>query len=493
MNIFKYIIEKKIFYLILGTIFSIISVGRFNFPLLIFIWPYCFLVYLHQNEKKLIPLILVSICLIFSNMIRWMGNYEDNILFGFLEGAYLSSINIIPYIIDDIIYNKISKWASVFVFPLLVAFTEYIFIFMPYANHNVYAYALRNNLEIIQICSLFGAFFLSFIIALFASIVDYSHNVYKKEKKISKFVYWYVIIILLISCFGSIRLLIPEKEERYNIAAALGAFPSLYLEGKVTAYSKELYLEYLDYIQKTIIKANKSEAKLILYAEEAFYIEEADKQDIINKTVKLAEQYNIFVALPILVKYDNYFKNEAILISDKGTILYNYQKKNLIPIMESEFINDMTEYKTVNTDIGYLTLAICYDINFPDYLNQLSRLGLDTLLVPSWDWDGITDYHSYNLRIRAIENGFNTMKSTAHGITLSNDYKGRILSYYRPNFCEDHFVLSSLYKRGTKTLYSYIGKFFNYLYLITLIIVVIIGRCSMINENNKETNKLKIK
>ena len=92
MNIFTYIIEKKIFYLILGTIFSIISVGRFNFPLLIFIWPYCFLVYLHQNEKKLIPLILVSICLIFSNMIRWMGNYEDNILFGFLEGAYLSSI-----------------------------------------------------------------------------------------------------------------------------------------------------------------------------------------------------------------------------------------------------------------------------------------------------------------------------------------------------------------------------------------------------------------
>ena len=299
----------------------------------------------------------------------------------------------------------------------------------------------------------------------------------------------------MISCFGSIRLLIPEKGERYNIAAALGAFPSLYLEGKVTAYSKELYLEYLDHLQKTIIKANKSEAKLILYAEEAFYIEVADKQDIINKTVKLAEQYNIFVVLPILVKYDNYYKNEAILISDKGNILYNYQKKNLIPIMESEFINDMTEYKTLDTDIGYLGLAICYDINFPDYLNQLSRLGLDTLLIPSWDWDGTTEFHSYNLRFRAIENGFNTMKSTAHGITLSNDYKGRILSYYRPNFCEDHFVLSSLYKRGTKTLYSYIGKFFNYIYLAALIFLVIIGRCTLNYEDNKKekTKKLKVK
>ena len=66
----------------------------------------------------------------------------------------------------------------------------------------------------------------------------------------------------------------------------------------------------------------------------------------------------------------------------------------------------MTEYKTLNTELGQLGVVICYDIDFPYYLNRLSSLGLDTLLIPSWDWDGITEFHSTELRFRSIENGF---------------------------------------------------------------------------------------
>ena len=137
MNCFEYIQEKKLFYLIFGFIFSIASLGRFNFPLFIFIWPYCFLIYLHQNKRKIIPLIIVSLCLIISNMIRWIGYHRDDILLSFVFGSYYSIINIIPYIIDDIIYNNITKKASIFVFPLLVSFTEYVFEFTCFANHNV--------------------------------------------------------------------------------------------------------------------------------------------------------------------------------------------------------------------------------------------------------------------------------------------------------------------------------------------------------------------
>ena len=89
MNIFEYIKGKKIFYLILGFIFSIPSVGRFNIPLLIFIWTYCFLVYLHQNEKKLIPLFIVSACLIVSNMLRWLGIFYGTILYSIIGGVYI--------------------------------------------------------------------------------------------------------------------------------------------------------------------------------------------------------------------------------------------------------------------------------------------------------------------------------------------------------------------------------------------------------------------
>ena len=103
MKILDYIIEKKIIYLIFGFIFSITSIGRFNIPLSIFIWPYCFLVYLHQNNTKIFPLIIVSLCLIVSNILRWSGAHKFKILASFIFGIYSSIINIIPYIIDNIL------------------------------------------------------------------------------------------------------------------------------------------------------------------------------------------------------------------------------------------------------------------------------------------------------------------------------------------------------------------------------------------------------
>ena len=162
--------------------------------------------------------------------------------------------------------------------------------------------------------------------------------------------------------------------------------------------------------------------------------------------------------------------------------------------MENIFYSNMTDFKTFNTKIGNLGLIICYDLDFPYYSNQLSRLGVDNLLVPSLDWDFI-EFHSIELRFRAIENGFNTVKSTGNGITLTNDYKGRFLSYYQPNICDDYFVLSTLYKKGKRTLYSYIGKYFNYLYLVSFIMLLILSKWNMNKEinNEKTTEKVKIK
>ena len=162
-------------------------------------------------------------------------------------------------------------------------------------------------------------------------------------------------------------------------------------------------------------------------------------------------------------------------------------------MIEPEYHTNMTEFKIFDTELGSLGVVICYDIDYPDYLNQLSRLGLDTLLVPSWDWKAVTEFHSTELRFRAIENGFNTMKVTANGITLSTDYKGRFLSFLKGDKCEEFFVLTSLYKKGTKTLYSKIGGFFNYIYLVALIIFVIIGRYQINKENNNDTKKIKVK
>ena len=487
MRLVELLIDKKIIYLIIGFISSIFSISKYNFPIFIFIWPYFFLAYLHKVESKLIPLILVAVCLLISNMLSWIGSSDMGVLYDFLMGGYFGIINIIPFIIDGILYNKIEKWASIFIFPLLVAFIEFVFAFCPIANYNCYAYVLRDNIQFIQISSLFGTHFISFIIALFAGILDYSLELYKSKKELSKFIYCYASIILFIFIFGSIRLLIPEDGEKNNIAAALGSSPCLYVNKEESVLPIN---DYMDYISKTIIRANNSEAQLIIYSEEAFAITDEQKNEIISRTCQLAKENNIFVVLSLDVEYDvNLNKNEAVLISNEGNCIYNYQKQYLVPFMEGDYYEDLSETKLQYTNLGKLTIAICYDIAFPDFINMLSRDGLDLLLVPSWDWEGITEFHSVNARFRAIENGINIIKSTANGIVISFDYKGRILSYNKPSKCEDYFVLSNINKKGVRTLFSYIGIVFNYFYLLAIIVLVIVGFYQKLKneKNNIET------
>ena len=167
--------------------------------------------------------------------------------------------------------------------------------------------------------------------------------------------------------------------------------------------------------------------------------------------------------------------NEAWLFSDKGDLIYTYQKQHLVPYIEKDYDTLSEEVKVVSTTLGRISTVICYDINFPYFINKLGREHIDVFLVSSWDWDAIAEFHSNEFRYRAIENGFNAIKSTANGNMISVDYKGRVLSYFISKDCQDYFLVNTINTKGVKTLYSYIGIFFNYFYLVAIICILISG------------------
>ena len=75
------------------------------------------------------------------------------------------------------------------------------------------------------------------------------------------------------------------------------------------------------------------------YAEEAFGIYLVNKTEIIKRVSILAKEYQIFVLLPLDIGTDDddINTNEAILISDKGETIYNYQKQHLVPYIEKDY------------------------------------------------------------------------------------------------------------------------------------------------------------
>ena len=482
-----FLMYKNSLYLLIGTICSIFSIGKLNIPITIYIWPFCFLHYLHMNESKIKSLIKIYICILISNLIRWIGCTNLNIYYDLLCGFYFSISTIIPYIIDIILWKKISKWKNIFIYPLSIGFTEYILSFYCFSNNNLLAYSQLDNIPFLQIISLFGTFFLSFIIALFASILDYSIEVYQKERKITKFVYYYIAINIIIYLYGGIILIIPYNRETFRAVSVRGISQLYFVRKENDIRPLENYYEY---INNTLNKAKSINADFISYAERAFAFEEEDTNKFITKVLDMVKYYNIDTLLSLDIRYKKEEirskQNMNIYIQSNGQIIYNYTKHNLIPFVEFDYFPTKEPLQVLDTKNGKLSTVICYDINYPMFINSLSKKNLDILIVPSWDYPGVAEFQSKEARYKAIEGGFNLIKNTANGVVIASDYKGRILNYFSGKDCQDYFIVSELYKHGIKTLYSYIGQVFNFIYLIGIFIVIYLP-----DNENIEIRKIK--
>ena len=484
--------NKNLLLLFLGIILSIFSIGKLNIPITIFIWPFCFLHYLHLNSSnKLVSLLKVYFCFLISNLLRWIGCSNKSLSYDFLAGFYFSINTFIPYSIDLFFYDKLPKWKNIFIFPLTVSFTEYILSFYSFSNNNLYAYSQLDNIPLLQIISLFGTFFLSFIITLFSSVLDYVLLIYKKENKIPKCIYYYIIIIIIIYLYGGIILLEPYNKETMKAVSVMGVSQPYYVRHEKDILPLNKYYEY---INNTMKKAKDINADFISYAERAFAVLEEDKNILLEKVINYVKKYNINTLLSLDLRYKMNEKrnkeNMNIFINSKGNILYEYTKHNLIPFVEDDYIPSNKPLKVLDTDFGKMSTVICYDINYPMFINSLSRNHIDILIVPSWDYPGVAEFQSKEARYKAIEGGFNLIKNTANGVVIASDYKGRILSYYSGESCQDYFIVTELYKHGVKTLYSYIGKVFNWIYLVLLFGVVFYPQKKCLNDNiDKKKNE----
>ena len=346
-----------------------------------------------------------------------------------------------------------------------------------------------DNIPILQIISLFGTFFLSFIIALFASILDYSIEIYQKEKKVSKFIHYYIFINIIIYLYGGILLLIPYNNETFRAVSVRGISQLYFVKKENDIRPLDIYYEY---INETLSKAKSINADFISYAERAFAFKEEDSEKFIKKVLEMIKYYKINTLLSLDIRYKKpeirSKQNMNMYIQSNGEIIYNYTKHNLIPFVEFDYFPSKEPLKVLNTNFGKLSTVICYDINYPIFINSLSRKNLDILIVPSWDYPGVAEFQSKEARYKAIEGGFNLIKNTANGVVIASDYKGRILNYFSGKNCQDYFIVSELYKHGIVTLYSYIGQWFNFIYLIGIIIVIYWPNNELIEKEKIKNN-----
>jgi deaminated glutathione amidase len=127
-----------------------------------------------------------------------------------------------------------------------------------------------------------------------------------------------------------------------------------------------------------------------------------------------AAKHGIWVHLGSLavLREDGKLANRGFVIDDTGAIRARYDKMHLFDVdlptgeswRESNSYSPGERAVTVQTPLGVLGLAICYDLRFPDLFRALSDAGATILAVPAAFTrpTGAAHWHVL-LRARAIE------------------------------------------------------------------------------------------
>ncbi len=165
------------------------------------------------------------------------------------------------------------------------------------------------------------------------------------------------------------------------------------------------------------------------------------------------------------------------MINPEGEIIYQYEKTISWFPSESDKIIDY-----IDTEYGRIVTAICFDIDFPAFINQAGRSNVDILLVPAFDTEVIKKHHGQTALFRGVEKGFSVVRQVQKGMCYSVDYIGNVVSFQDYIDTQEHLMYSDIPIKGVKTLYSYLGDWFIYVNIVGLIGFSIIKKYREISE-----------
>jgi nitrilase len=138
----------------------------------------------------------------------------------------------------------------------------------------------------------------------------------------------------------------------------------------------------------------------------------------------------------------------CVVFDDQGKQVARYDKIHLFDAMvedaqgqyrESDTFEPGEDLVVVDTPVGRLGLAICYDLRFPELFRKLREQGAEWITLPSaFTWNtGDAHWHAL-IRARAIENqvwvvapgqgGYNSERRRTYGHSLVSDPWGRIVT-----------------------------------------------------------------
>lgn len=122
---------------------------------------------------------------------------------------------------------------------------------------------------------------------------------------------------------------------------------------------------------------------------------------------QMAVENNCYIHTGSFVeREDDCYYNSSYLLSPQGEILANYRKVHLFGYesLETQILSPGEQVTVVETPLGTIGMATCYDLRFPEFFRCMVDLGAEIFTVCSaWPYPRLEHWLMLN-RVRAIEN-----------------------------------------------------------------------------------------
>ena len=434
----------------------------------------------YQGRRKWLLFYLVNWLTI---SIAWYGATPIWGLAYFIFMGVNAFVGSLPLFLADWLSPKLGNaFASTLVLPLAATAVEHLAVNTnPIGNFGATGYSQYGVTILMQLTAVLGLLSLTFLINWTGAVINWAWQQGFVWQQVRTGLITLGVILLLVTGYGTIRLIgAPETTEldTVNIASFtlteidMQAMNQL-LEQDQAAFRSQtqaIHAQYLAQTEAAVVEG----AKIVLWPELAGLGLAEDVQTLLSQGQALAQRHQIYLAMPTMTLFpdtpDRPSENILFMADPNGNIVLEHVKfgGNLI----EGTLEGSRQLQVVETPYGTLAVAICWDTDYPTVIRQAGEQGVDILLSPSFEWEGIDPMHGEMSAFRAVENGLTVVRQADQGLSIVTDAYGRSLATANTSANTENSLNVAIPIQGTATMYAQLGDIVGLLSLIGLIVMV---------------------
>ena len=427
-----------------GALFAALSSGRWQIPMAAWLAP--LLLLLFSRTADAVPAMAGLFVALFSAaLVAYRGTVPVSRRTYTVMMAVQSALALLPFGIDRLLYPGIDGVAATLVFPILWTALEFAGArTSPFGSWGSSAYSQYGNLPLTQLAALTGIWGITFLIAWVGSVGGWALDQGLGSSEVQAGILLCAAVVSLVLVGGGARIAFAGRSPRRVRVATVGRLDRLLSPGEIMGIlgdedpdetERRRARTSFEAVNNQLLVAAEREARagarLVVWPEADAMVVAEDEPALLDRARALARSCQVHLLMGIVTVRTGggrYLENKAVLVDPSGNVVATYLKSRPVPGWEeSVSLPGDGRLPLVETGLGRVAAAICFDLDFPEQIRQAGRARADLLLVPASDWPAIGSLHHAMATFRAVENGLSLVRAARFGVSAAVDAFGRVV------------------------------------------------------------------